>query len=201
MQLANIGQAYEGAISLLTIFTLLGVVISVVLQVKEVKANRMQNLRSMHLGLMQIALSDPIYGRTWTASGAATSKERLQEVQFINIVFWFLMLQWELGEMTESRLRETFSKEMFPNAASREYWEHAGEIVTKGAETRKQMRFYAIVEQEYRKAVTQGKASVPSATQIAEARRRKIRRNTTVGLVAFGAPIVSLVLAFKRKTR
>lgn len=183
-RVADVGQTYEGIGGLLTVVALVGVAASLIVQLQEAKAGRLQTLRNFHLDLIKLGLEDPALMRTWIGQ-SEVSPVRMREIAFINMALWFHQMRWELKDMTELELRTTMSVELFTSEASRDYWRQVRmerrTIVTQ----RGRRRFYEIVEEEYQKAMRAGPAPIPSADRI---RRAKVKRigGTCTAVVAAG---------------
>jgi len=185
-RLANVGQTYEGIGSLLAIVALTGVVISLLIQVKEHKANKTQILRSFHLELMKISLSNPVCAKVWSSS-PNVSDDKMKENGFINMTLWLWESRWDLGDMDEESLRTSLRIEFFPNEAPRQYWEKFGVYRTSaGTASKSRAEFFNIVNSEYKRAIASNVPVFPSADTINAAKRR--RRITLISIL-FSATI------------
>ncbi|MGI5226399.1 DUF6082 family protein [Actinoallomurus sp. CA-142502] len=182
-RLANVGQTYEGIGSLLTIFALTGVVASLLIQVREHRASKLQILRSYHLELIKISLTDPAYRQIWTGLPNA-SDETLKETAFINMVLWLWESRWDLGDMDEDSLRAALRMELFPSEASRRFWEtfRSGRPLTKTASKHRE-KFLDIIDSEYQKSVSVGPPQIPSADR---KRAEMLKKRITLASVLLG---------------
>lgn len=63
--LGDIGQTYGAASALLTGLALIGVVGSMVFQVRAIRVSQEQVTREQHAHLVEMALMDPVYQRAW----------------------------------------------------------------------------------------------------------------------------------------
>jgi hypothetical protein len=194
-RLANVGQTYEGIGSLLTIFALIGVVISLFIQLREHRASKLQILRSYHLELIKISLTDPTYGRIWTGLPNA-SDEELKETAFINMILWLWESRWDLGDMDEASLRAALSMELFPSEASRRFWELFGSSRALSKTTSKhRKKFLDIIDSEYQKAVAANPPQIPSADTV-----KAVTRRNRIALASIALGATACLVCIKRLT-
>jgi uncharacterized membrane protein len=61
IQLSYVGQTYGAISALLAAIALTGVVVSIVLQIRDTRHNRLAEMRTRHYELMRMALDSPLY--------------------------------------------------------------------------------------------------------------------------------------------
>jgi Family of unknown function (DUF6082) len=64
-RLSYIGQTYGAASALLSALALVGIAVTLVLQARDTKVSREQGQRILHVGLLKMAMDNPLYRRCW----------------------------------------------------------------------------------------------------------------------------------------
>ncbi|WP_371784845.1 DUF6082 family protein [Streptosporangium subroseum] len=159
--LADVGQTYDAAAALLTALALLGIVGSLIVQVRDVHIARMQAHRESHLELVRMLMDDPVYQR---AHGFPDSpphlKDEVRQRVYNNLWMSFWSISFELGTISEGEVRDATST-IFNGEASRIYWKNARAVRARSAKGR-QRRFVRIVDEEYREALAAGPPTIPA---------------------------------------
>lgn len=159
-QLSNIGQTYGAASALLTGLALIGVVGSMVFQVRAIKVSREQAMREQHAHLVEMALTDPIYQRAWGGLyDAYGSTDRYRQHGYINLIVSFWQNNYVLGGSSDQVLRGVAAS-MFRGEAGRDFWADTSDMRLQSAEGGRNKRFCQIMEEEYQKAISTGPPAI-----------------------------------------
>lgn len=171
-RLSNIGQTYGAASAVLSVLALGGVAVSLVLQHRESKAAREQNLRALHADLFKKALDEEIYLECWGPIGTSTDRTWYRQHIYLNLIVSHWQLMWELGALTEVHLRLA-ARGIFAGPLGLRFWGEARLIRPAAEKGRRARAFHQILEQEYQQALTHRptEAEEPSAQQMSESDR------------------------------
>jgi hypothetical protein len=99
-----IGQTYGAASAVLSIFALGGIIVSLILQSREARANREQGLRALHVELVKLSLTDPLYLDCFGPFGARPTTTFVNSTSF-NLLVSHWETMWEVGGIQEPHLR------------------------------------------------------------------------------------------------
>jgi hypothetical protein len=155
-QLSDIGQTYGAASALLTGLALIGVVGSMVFQVRAINVSREQAMREQHAHLVEMALTDPVYQRAWGGLyDIYGSTDRYRQHGYINLIVSFWQNDYVLGGSSDQALRGAASS-LFRGEAGRDFWADTRDLRLQSSEGRRDRRFCYIMEEEYQKAVAAG---------------------------------------------
>jgi len=159
-QLSNIGQTYGAASALLTGLALIGVVGSMVFQVRAIQVSREQGIREQHAHLIEMALADPVYQRAWGGLyNMYGSTDKYRQHGYINLIISFWHDHYALGGLRENEMRGLFSG-LFRGEAGQDFWAETRDLRLQAADSRRDRRFCQIAEEEYQKAITVGPPAV-----------------------------------------
>ena len=103
--LSWIGQSYGGTSAALSGIAFLGVAASLLLQSREAKANREQGDRTLHQGLVRLAMEDPLYMAVWQPVESQRHYEWQRQQTYVSLVFSHWYSNWVTGAMTTSSIR------------------------------------------------------------------------------------------------
>jgi hypothetical protein len=152
-RLSNIGQTYGAASAILSGIALIGISLSLLIQSRQAKAERIRITRERHIELLRIVLDAPdIYGPVIGFQPRPTVDSR----QFLFSTMWvnYARIGFQMGVLTEEILHEDVFGPAFRSEpmrswwiAVRKYW--SGNLV----QDRKERRFVQIIDEEYRKAL------------------------------------------------
>jgi hypothetical protein len=188
-KLSDIGQTYGAASALLTGLALVGVVGSMVFQVRAIRVSREQSSREHHAHLVEMAMVDPVYQRCWGGDPAAhASRDGYRQQVYLNLI----VSKWEndyvLGGFRDHALRGTLEY-FFRGEAGRKFWAESRIIRPELSESRRAARFCQIMEEEYQKAIASGPHAVDSEehSSVLPAGRRLISRGS---MLTAGAALV-----------
>jgi hypothetical protein len=130
---------------------LVGVVVGLFLQVRQLRINNLQTFKASHAGLIQMALDHPTAWADPTDMLTRNPDEAQRSVllnwQFVHLQFGYLT-----GTLPESGLRFTVS-ELFVSPSRRRWWEVARKAYEAEIRSRRDRRFVEIVDGEYGRAV------------------------------------------------
>jgi hypothetical protein len=166
IQLSYVGQTYGAISALLAAIALTGVVISIVLQIRDTRHSRWAQTRTRHYELMRMALDEPLYMNAFSWPDITDDAKQLGA--YINLLLALWEMQWEFGDIRESQLRQHLAGTL-STPAGREYWVAAGVARMKyDTNTRRQRQFNRIAEEVY--LATSGATSKPVRTPTAAGR-------------------------------
>jgi len=153
-RLSNIGQTYDAVSALLVALGLAGVVVTIILQVRELRHSRVQAARDGHNNLIRMALEDPDLLRFWHTgvSGFTLTEDKI--TMYLNLVVQFWLALWEFDDIDEIELRKICAADLFRAELGRKFWSsfHHGSFET-GSRSRRGRMFYQILSEEYEKAI------------------------------------------------
>lgn len=154
--LANIGQTYGAASAILSAIALIGIALSLTLQARQARTERIRLVRDRRIQLLEAVLDQPeIYGPVIGVSKEMTADEARQSL-FAAMWVDYSRMGYELGILTEPMLRREIFPAMFKSEIGRAWWETASHIWTKDQMlTRRDRQFIKIVSDEYNSAVAQ----------------------------------------------
>jgi hypothetical protein len=199
-QFSNEGQAYGGIASVIGMVAIVGVVVSLILQVRESAANRVQLNRTFHSELLYKALEDPELLECWgIQQGDAT---KLKKVSYTNLIVSYWHAMFEIGRMTNDDLH-TSAAEIFAGMPARDYWPTARSRWVQFQPGDANGKFVAIMEEEYQRAMGGEPATRwPERNELAP--KTSTGRSTINGLAvgaACGAAIAGATAAILRRRR
>lgn len=149
-RLADVAGTYAAVSAVLALLALLGVAVSLVLQARELRSARIQAQRAGHSELMRLALEDPLYLQVLGPSRFPDDAQRRQNL-FANLLVSHWQMSYELGEMTDVRLR-VVAAPFFQGEAGRRFWRLARDARLRTSGGRRSRRFHEILDEEYRSA-------------------------------------------------
>lgn len=124
-ELSNVGQTYGAVSALLAAFALSGVVVSILVQNRELRHNRWEAGRSLHYEIVRMALDDPFYRKVFSALEADAPESETRLVGYINMILGFWAMMWEFGDWSEEQLRINL-QDVLGSDAGRSYWSKYG---------------------------------------------------------------------------
>ena len=201
-RLSNIGQTYGAASALLTGLALIGVVGSIVLQVRAAQISREQSSREHHVHLVEMALEDPVYQRCWGGGlRAHATRDSYRQQVYLNLIVSNWEKDYVLGGFPEHALRGSAGY-LFRGEAARTFWADARDVRLELSDNRRTRRFCRILEEEYQRATTSGPPDVladaaPSPappSQQPTSRYDGLRTGSTLLLGAIGGVALGKVL-------
>jgi Family of unknown function (DUF6082) len=166
-QLSNIGQTYGAASALLTGLALIGVVGSMVFQVRAIRVSQEQATREQHAHLVEMALTDPVYQRAWGGLyDVYGSSDKYRQHGYVNLIVSYWRDHYVLGELRERELRG-LAASLFRGESGRDFWADTRDMRLETAAGGRDRRFCRIMDEEQQKAILAGppavKAEVPAS--------------------------------------
>ncbi len=179
LQLSAIGQTYGATSALLTGLALLGVVGSILFQIRAIQASMDQSSREHHAHLVEIAMNDPVYIRAWGYDAALMTNDpdALRQNMYLNPIVSHWERDFTLGEDPEHTLRVGLAG-LFGGEAGRKWWAEVRDVRLIAAKGRKGKRFIRVVDEEYKKAVGSGPPRVSARGSQNPANQRDWQRRT-----------------------
>ena len=198
-RLSNIGQTYGAVSAVVAAIALVGVVVSLVIQSREAKATRLNSQRDHHVGLMRMAMEDPLYMECF-GPYLTESFETERQLTYINLLVAQWYSEYEIGEPSEAPLRAAAAN-VFTSGPGRRYWEAAGQYWQDNYPGRRAKRFQRVLDEAYREALERPASTTPvdepgPVTDFHE-RTRPSRWPTLLSAAACGAvATVAALMAF-----
>ncbi|MCW2944413.1 MAG: hypothetical protein JWR24_1130 [Actinoallomurus sp.] len=154
-EIGNIGQAYGAASAILSALALLGIAISVTLQVREHFANRIQIVRGQHFRLLELAMENPeLYMPLLGFDGEKRTVDEMRQHLYTTMLVNYAHTGYLLGDIPENGLREEILPELFAGEPGRKWWLNGGEQRWK-SDPSLSRKFVEMLEDEYEKAILQ----------------------------------------------
>lgn len=155
-RLSEIGQTYGATSAVVSAFALGGVAVSLFLQARQARADRIQGIRGFHTELIRMQLDDlPLYLPCWGPLDLPDDDARRQHI-YTNLMMQYAWMGYEIGTIPEPLLRNMLGG-MFQGHVGRRFWPMARDAWLAGSGgTRRGRRFIAVIDDEYAKAVAAG---------------------------------------------
>lgn len=188
-QLSWVGQTYGAASALLSVFALIGIAISLILQAREAKAAREQSLRAVHAELLQMAMDDEVYRRCWGPFFASGDADAQRQHMYVNLIISNLQMRHELDAIAERHLRST-AHILFSGEVARRFWAEGRELRWRAAAGRRERRFLQILDEEHQHACESPAAPPAPASHPPESGSSgwsPAGRSLLLGIIAAGA--------------
>jgi hypothetical protein len=134
--------------TLISSIALVGVVISLLLQARQLRVNQVQAARASQIELIKFALSNPEI--SMEVEGAEDSETFIRNV-VRNWYFTHLSLGYEVGNVPRSRLQSIASL-LFADESTRRWWAETRQGYNEGASSRRDKEFFTIIDGEYQKS-------------------------------------------------
>jgi Family of unknown function (DUF6082) len=197
-RLANVGQTYEAVAALLAVPTFGGVMISLLVQRREVHTGQEQTALLTQIELARIAIEHP---DLMTVDGTVSDRiTRGQARRNTMMNLW--MSKWRslfgLGGLTEQELRALLAR-FFQRDEAREWWALARESYRVGVGSGRQRRFAAIADEEYLRVLPHESGRLDSGSPSAAGSR--LATTGVICLAAAGVGTVTGWLLNRRRSR
>jgi hypothetical protein len=183
-KLSNVGQSYGAISAILSAFAVLGVTISLLLQVREALSNRRYNGREAHSELTRMAMEDPAYMECWGPIFGNLSHDEKRQFLYVNLLLSHLANLWETGDLPEVSLR-IIADDMFGATPARIFWRAQEDRQYTQSNKIKMRRFRAIIDESYHAAIESGSPAAfePPKDEKSRASRRLYEAIGTVATV------------------
>lgn len=202
-ELGNIGQTYGAVSALLAALALVGVSLSVLFQVREARASRIEAGRTRHFELTKMLLDDPFFFQVESLPDLTdVDTKRLTAYANLRVQFWQML--WDFGELSETELRMYLGPGLFTTDIGRRYWEHAHLRERAGHQTRKRREFFRVLDEAYMESACQestvvaGPQTATLPVKVAQTTRGALLETVRIG--ALFAAGVALGIVFRRAT-
>lgn len=150
VRLSNIGQTYGAVSAVVAAVALVGVTVSVAIQVREARANRKNAQRVLHNDLLRMAMDDPLFMDCW-GPYLTESTDAERQYAYVNLVVSHWYSSYQIGELPGDRLRST-ALSVFTSAPGRHYWRVARPFWRDNYPGRRARRFCTILDEAYGQA-------------------------------------------------
>lgn len=140
---SNIGQAFESVAAVFAAFGLAALVITFVMQFKELQLQRQElalqrhemsqtqaelhrsaqaDLRRLHVELLRMAIEDEGLGAVWPDAGSADHPHAVRrQLWYANLIYQHQRLAMEFSDYDENRMRPVLRR-LFRSPVMRAYW-------------------------------------------------------------------------------
>ncbi|GLY83366.1 DUF6082 family protein [Actinoallomurus iriomotensis] len=202
-EIGNIGQAYGAASAILSALALLGIAMSISLQVREHYANRSQIVRSQQFRLIELALENPerympCRGLDWRERTTDDMCQHLYTTMLINNHY----TGYSLGFTSEEVLRGEILHDIFAAESGRKWWAEAEEHWRRMPSA---ANFVDIVSDEYTKAISRNPSPIPSVVNKERNKALPVANNerrshaTKIALGGLAGVIIGVAVAGARR--
>jgi hypothetical protein len=157
-RLSYVGQTYGAVSALLDALALAGVVVSVLLQVRESALSRVQADRSRHFDLIRMAMEDPLLMQAFHSLSHSDEASRLNA--YFSLLIKNLQMMWDSRDIEEDELRANLADLLVTEAGWR-YWQEFCHVrMALFTDRRRQQQFIQIIDEVSR---TPGRSGRPEA--------------------------------------
>lgn len=162
IRLSSIGQSYTGVSAILSAAALMGVVLSIRTQNKQVQLQQLHAVREMQGQVLKAIVDDPHLIRILSINDVDEAESlELRQSLHVNLLFRYLEFGYLAGEISEPELRWVLANEVFlPNALALEWWSERWRAGL--SPTRRESAFKSIVDEEH--ALARERIAAASAT-------------------------------------
>jgi len=160
-QLSDIGQTYGAASAILSGVALVGVSLSLLIQARQARAERIQVVRERHMDILRIALEDPeVYARVM-GMDVDPFGENTRAFIFATILANYGRMGYQMGVLTESAIRADFFQGLFQSELGRAWWSRNRQLwIRNPVPERRAQQFVRIADDEYHRAIMAGPPTV-----------------------------------------
>lgn len=185
-KLSNVGQTYGAVSAFLAGLALIGVAVSVLLQLRETRFNRLEAGRTRHHELIRLAMDNPSYFDLFASpafSPNATVDIR-RSIAYINLYLQFQQMLWEFSDISETDIRST-ARSLFSTSVGRDYWQQYGQIRLQNDNTKREREFDQTIDLVYKQAIASGPPEkiAPNLEPIVLTEQTSGRKTLAVSLV------------------
>jgi len=144
-RLSFVGQTYGAVSALLDAAALVGVVVSMLFQVRESALSRVQAGRSRHFELIQMAMQDPLLMQAFHSLSDSDEANRLNA--YVSLLIQNLQMLWDSHDIEEDELRANLA-DLLVTEAGRRYWQQFGHVrMALFTDRRRQQEFIRIIDE------------------------------------------------------
>jgi hypothetical protein len=194
-RLSSIGQTYGAVSAVVAAVALLGVMISLIVQSREVREARRNARRSHHVELMRMAMDDPGYMECW---GLYLTDSFVTERQYtyVNLIVAHWYSEYDIGEMSDTLLRATAAS-VFASGPGRRYWQSTGTFWRDNYSGRRARRFHRVLAEVYQETIKHPPATPPATVEpesVPEPAAPGVDRRWVTVLMAGGGVAAALIV-------
>jgi len=153
-RLSFIGQTYGAASAVVAVVALVGVVVTLRLQAREIARAREATRRQAHTELLKMAMEDPDLEDCWGPVEFPDDPKMRKQQLYTNMILTAWETSFEMKLTPEHRLR-AHANEMFQGQPGRDFWQSARELRLTTWANRHERRFQEILDEEYRRALAE----------------------------------------------
>ena len=169
-KLSDIGQTYGAVSAILSAVALIGITLSLLIQARQARTERIRITRERHMELLRIVLDapevySPVIG-TQSVFGVESPQSEIDTRRLLFCTMWvnYARMGFETGVLTEEILHDDIFGPAFRSEPMRRWWVRvrrywSGNLI----QGRKEHKFVQIIDEEYRKAEKAGPAITLSA--------------------------------------
>ncbi|MEU5689701.1 DUF6082 family protein [Streptomyces venezuelae] len=135
---------------------LAGVLVSLVYQSRQTRISQEASIRETHRELLMLSLNDPVLRACWGSPSNELPNDQARQVMFANLIVNWWQTQYVLKEVSEAELAISLTT-FFRGEIGRTYWNRVRPSwgrVAEAAHSKRKKRFVAIVDEQYRLAVS-----------------------------------------------
>lgn len=195
-RLSNIGQTYDAVSAFLVAIGLGGVVVTVILQVRELRYNRMSTDRNHHFELIKMAMDDPTYMKVLRPKRDFDS---FRQSAYANLMIRHWQVIWEFGDLSETELRETIASDLFSSPAGRSNWERFVGGRLRDATSKRQREFVDILNDEFKGTIDNPYPHHGTQAQVTQDSRQLALPFIGAGLVLIAALFAVIRRAIRKQ--
>jgi hypothetical protein len=168
-RLGEVGEAFGAVSAVVSAMALLGVVTSLVIQQRQNRVTEEQTVRQRHFELVRLTMEEPKFLYAWGYQPERDHDPALLGFGNLIVSHWYML--WRIRNIDEEALRRNVAV-YFGGSVGRNHWRRAGP--DWATPDRRARQFVAILDQEYRRAVSAGPpSSVPPPAPARPATSRK----------------------------
>jgi hypothetical protein len=178
---------------------LIGVVGSMIFQVRATQATQEQSSREHHAHLVEMSMNDPVYQLAWGETSLSTlSPDSWRQRVYVNLIMSYWERDYLQRNMPKNMLIGSLTL-FFRGEAGRSWWGEIRELRFANAKNRRDRRFLRIVDEEYKKALRAGPPIIPARPPSnpetpSEQHGAGVRMGVTITLAAIGGAILGRAL-------
>lgn len=166
--LGNIGQTYGAASAILSGIALIGIALSLVLQIRQARTDRIRLVRERQTQLLGIVLDNPrVYAPViGIGMDADSTDDEIRQRFFATMWVNYSRVAYEIGVFTEQMLREEIFSPSFRQEPMRSWWASISPYWTDVRRlSRRDREFVRIASDEYRKTALSSQPTVEQARE------------------------------------
>ncbi|CAM5715881.1 hypothetical protein SALBM135S_09758 [Streptomyces alboniger] len=164
-RLSNISQTYGALSVFFSAAALIGVVLSIAHQARQIRIQNEESHRSAHRELTLLTLDDPAFLVCWEPPNTAITQERWRQLLVSNLIVSMWSSDFKL-HLYDAHTMRAILRDYFRGEIGRAYWMNSGPLwhrMTESGSDRRLHDFVRIADETYAAAVASGPAVLPAA--------------------------------------